>query len=82
MINCSTQCNAMGRMLDLVATNIECKVSHDLLPLVREDSYHPALSIVCNIDSRGDSQFDTDVTILDTISKKRTLLVYIMRSLI
>nr|CAI5844474.1 unnamed protein product [Callosobruchus analis] len=51
----------MGRMLDLVATNIECKVSQDLLPLVREDSYHPALSILCNINSRGDPQFDVNV---------------------
>nr|CAI5854884.1 unnamed protein product [Callosobruchus analis] len=57
-------------MLDLVATNIECKVSQDPLPLVREDSYHPALSIVCNIDSRRDPQFDVNVTNLAYNFKK------------
>nr|CAI5855582.1 unnamed protein product [Callosobruchus analis]CAI5865159.1 unnamed protein product [Callosobruchus analis] len=35
-------------MLDLVITDIECEVSRDLLPLVKEDAHHPSLSLLPN----------------------------------
>lgn len=35
--------NILGRLLDLVLTNIECEVSRDYAPMIKEDLYHPAL---------------------------------------
>lgn len=37
--------NVNGRLLDLVFTNIQCKVFHDCLPLVKEDVHHPAIQL-------------------------------------
>nr|CAI5869568.1 unnamed protein product [Callosobruchus analis] len=42
----NTILNTTGRMLDLVITDIECEVSRDLLPLVKEDAHHPSLSLL------------------------------------
>ncbi|KAJ8980525.1 hypothetical protein NQ317_008322 [Molorchus minor] len=37
--------NSHHRLLDLIISNVACKVVHDNAPLLREDAYHPALII-------------------------------------
>lgn len=45
--------NQNNRLLDLVFSNIQCHVEHEIAPFVREDSHHPALFIQCLIDFRS-----------------------------
>nr|CAI5824104.1 unnamed protein product [Callosobruchus analis] len=40
----------MGRMLNLVVTDIDCEVLREPLSLVSEDAHHPSLSVVCNMN--------------------------------
>ena len=37
--------NSNNAILDLVLSNISCRVNRELFPLVKEDSYHPSLNI-------------------------------------
>lgn len=37
--------NHQGRLLDLVLSNLDCQILRSNLPLVVEDSYHPALTM-------------------------------------
>lgn len=40
--------NNHSKLLDLTVSNMNCTVTHDYFPLVNEDNYHPALSILIN----------------------------------
>nr|CAI5828323.1 unnamed protein product [Callosobruchus analis] len=41
----------MGRILDLVVSDMGVQTIRDTAPLIHEDLYHPSLSIVCDISS-------------------------------
>nr|CAI5834753.1 unnamed protein product [Callosobruchus analis] len=52
----------MGRMLDLVVTDIDCEVLREPLSLVPEDAHHPSLSVVCNMNGGNEVPFTTNLT--------------------
>lgn len=43
--------NQSGRLLDLVVSNMQCKVSRDDCPLINEDHHHPALSFTIKLNN-------------------------------
>nr|CAI5846036.1 unnamed protein product [Callosobruchus analis] len=47
----NTTSNFMGRILDLVVSDMGVQTIRDTAPLIHEDLYHPSLSIVCDISS-------------------------------
>nr|CAI5854110.1 unnamed protein product [Callosobruchus analis]CAI5854565.1 unnamed protein product [Callosobruchus analis] len=49
--------NSIGRLLDLVVTDVHCETTHDDVPLVVENMYHPSLSITCYTKSNHDNSF-------------------------
>nr|CAI5827349.1 unnamed protein product [Callosobruchus analis] len=44
-------------MLDVAVNDINCEVSRDPLPLVKEDAHHPSLSLLCNIKADDEKPF-------------------------
>nr|CAI5854602.1 unnamed protein product [Callosobruchus analis] len=58
----NTTLNSMGRMLDLVVTDIDCEVLREPLSLVPEDAHHPSLSVVCNMNGGNEVPFTTNLT--------------------
>nr|CAI5823770.1 unnamed protein product [Callosobruchus analis] len=52
----------MGRMLDLVVTDIDCEVLREPLSLIPEDAHHPSLSVVCNMNGGNEVPFTTNLT--------------------
>ncbi|VEN41441.1 unnamed protein product [Callosobruchus maculatus] len=53
--------NTHNRMLDLVLSDINCKVEKDDLPLVPEDNYHPSLSIALKVSDFKRYRFETNL---------------------
>ena len=49
--------NASNKLLDLVFSNVHCRVEHDCSPVVAEDTHHPALSILIDFTVDNFSNF-------------------------
>ena len=46
---CNQVFNQNNRLLDLVFSTLDCRVQREDIPFVKEDLYHPAISITCTI---------------------------------
>nr|CAI5831217.1 unnamed protein product [Callosobruchus analis] len=51
LVQSNNTSNFMGRILDLVVSDMGVQTIRDTAPLIHEDLYHPSLSIVCDISS-------------------------------
>nr|CAI5868164.1 unnamed protein product [Callosobruchus analis] len=49
----------MERILDLVISDTDAETTKDSSPLIRDDLYHPSLSIMWNINSNNTSSFES-----------------------
>ena len=54
----NTVLNVDMRLLDLVFTNIKCEITRSPELLTREDPYHPAISIVFEVDKKKTTPFN------------------------
>ena len=55
--------NAFNNTPDLVFVNFQCEVSKELLLLVPEDDYHPALSISLSLTQTNDHTFPVNLAL-------------------
>ena len=64
--------NCDGRLLDLAFSNLdECAIERDTCPIVREDLYHPALSVNITFKNSQNNKFSTYCTSAKTYNFKK-----------
>nr|CAI5860996.1 unnamed protein product [Callosobruchus analis] len=68
----------MEIILDLVISDIDAETTKDNSPLIREDLYHPSLSIVWNINSNNTSNFVSRYSTTYYNFRKANYMVYQM----
>lgn len=59
---CNNITNGTGRLLDLILSKLVCETFHDDVPLVREDTHHPALKFSLKLSAPKQIDFPPNAT--------------------